>query len=87
MKTVDENLDSIYNLAEDIVKLLPKDVFCDFDRERINAKNKYLYTFYISDLKFYLEDLKFKKFSKILKKKYKQIYFIFAYKKSIFNNN
>ena len=87
MKTVDKNLDSIYNLAEDIVKLLPKDVFCDFDREWIDAKNKHLYIFYISDLKFYLEDLKFKKFSKILKKKYKQIYFIFAYKKSVFNNN
>lgn len=80
-------IDLVYNLSEDIVKIIPEDVECDFDVEWNNAKKKNLYTFYLSDLKFYLEDLKFKKFSRMLHKKYKTLYFIFAYKASVFNNN
>jgi hypothetical protein len=74
----------IEKLCNDILNIIPEDIKIDFTFEKVENLNKNLYHFYISNLKYYLEDLRFKKFSKILKKKYKDIYFIFCYRDDIF---
>lgn len=79
-----KELERVSDLMEDVEKIIPEDIMVDIGVEEIQSRN--LYTIYVSDLKFYLEDLKFKKFCKILKKKYKDVYFIFCYKGNAFNN-
>lgn len=60
-----------------------KYIYFDVESE-VMANKRTLYTILVSDLEFYLEDLGFKKMSKILKKQFPKLYFIFAYRANAF---